>query len=83
MRIPDLDLDLGVERFVLISTDKAINPTNVMGASKRAAERALSLAWVQYVQLLRKPTPGMIYEVAYLAPRTSRARKGLSISRRR
>ena len=42
-------------------------------AAVAAAERALSQAWVQYVQLLKKPTPGMIYEVAYLAPRNSRA----------
>jgi len=56
-QLADLAVEYEVESFVLISTDKAVNPTSVMGACKRAAEL--------YVQSLKGTATGRFVTVRF------------------
>lgn len=58
--VADLSVKYNVEKFVMISTDKAVNPTNVMGASKRIAEIYVQSLFFHQRKLSDKPTTQFI-----------------------
>ncbi|NJX15144.1 polysaccharide biosynthesis protein [Tamlana crocina] len=47
-QLAELSIQFGVKKFIFISTDKAVNPSGIMGMTKRIAEKHLSYLNVQY-----------------------------------
>lgn len=62
--LADLSVKYNVERFVMVSTDKAVNPSNVMGASKRIAEK-----YVQTLQDSLKKQTSSLYKTKFITTR--------------
>lgn len=62
--LADLSCEYGVNKFVMISTDKAVNPSNVMGASKRIAEK-----YVQSLHLKCQERNDGLYATKFITTR--------------